>query len=452
MKIRNVAAAAVIAALSLFAFAATTTIAVTPVEAATCGGLNQEACPALKKGPQCGEFLYKDKKKICRACGGKDKKACPALAKGPQCRQWLRKDKKDICRACGGDGEQACPVLAKGKVCKSGLKKKDGKCRPDRDTALRGYANTIAEKMSTHLGILSSLRTCLTQSGRKDKIKDAVKDDDPGKAETIVSQCLSDSQRNSLRAKPAGLAIGTAARSSSSGNDGDEKFFNTVSIGVGAGGMIIFGGAADAGVVIDLARAKHARIYHSGETVFGAGLNISADLIVGLGRDPLARGKYRNIAVAFAGKFLAGGGLAIVFDYGEPSLDLFDGIAVSGGVGEGAEIGTIHKSKSRIWGIGCKDVEVTATNKAGKDVKVIDLDYYDFERKKWRSKLTMDKTLKPNESWKKTRRLKAVGLDETKVRVDYRVRGNDGKWGGKKQVESAQVVCENGSKFSVTLN
>ena len=171
-----------------------------------------------------------------------------------------------------------------------------------------------------------------------------------------------------------------------------------------------------------------------------------------MGRDPLARGKYKNIAVAFAGKYLAGGGVAVVFDYGDPSLDLFDGVAVSGGAGAGAEIGTIHKSKSRIWGIGCKDVEVTARNKAGKDVKILDLDYYDYERKKWRSKFTPNKTIKPNKSWKKTRRLKAVGLDETRVRIEYKVRGSNGKLGSKKTAKSSKAVCENKSKFSVNLN
>jgi len=41
MKRRNVAVAAALAAVFLFAFAAVTTVAVTPVQAANCGGLNQ---------------------------------------------------------------------------------------------------------------------------------------------------------------------------------------------------------------------------------------------------------------------------------------------------------------------------------------------------------------------------------------------------------------------------
>jgi len=342
-------------------------------------------------------------------------------------------------------------------VCKSGLEKKKGKCQPDRDTALRNHAKTVAGKMGSHLKILSGLRTCLGKSGRKGKLTDAIKADDPRKAESVVDECLSDSDRRNLRAKPQGLAVRSAARSSttgggSAGDDDDGKFFNAVSVGVGGGGMIVWVLSGDAGIVIDLTRKWHVRMYHSGETAFGIGANVGADLIVGLGRDELARGKYKNIAVVAAGKYIAGGGLAVVFDYGDPfTLDLFDGVAVSGGAGAGAEIGTIHKSSSRIWGIGCKDVEIVATNKAGADVRVIDFDYYDYERKKWRSKATKNATVKPNESWRKTHRLKAVGIDETKVRVDYKVRGSNGKWGGKKHVDSAKIVCENGSTFSVEL-
>jgi len=384
-------------------------------------------------------------------CGGKGQKACPALNKGPQCNQWLRKV-KGICRPCGGKNQQSCPVLAKGKVCKDGLKRKKGVCKPDRDTALRDQAKIIEDKLEPLLTNLSNLRQCLANSSRKAKLRAAIKGKDAGKAEELVNQCLSDNMRHNLRRKPQGLAIGTAARSRGGDDDVDNKFFNTLSIGVGAGVMFVVGGAADAGVVIDLTRKKHVRIYSSAETAFGAGANIGADLIVGLGRDPLRRGKYKNIAVVGAGKYLAGGAVAIVFDYGEPSLELFDGIAVSGGAGAGAEIGTIHKSESRIWGVGCKNVEITATNDSDHEVKITDLDYHDYEKNKWYSKLTMNSVLKDKGAWVKTRRLKAVGLDETQIRIRYKLRKKGTKeWGKEKRAWSKKQVCEEGSKFAVSL-
>lgn len=430
-----------------------TMVTVTPSEAAKCGEKNQKACKWVKKGPQCQQWLRKVDG-MCKPCGGRDQRACKALSKGPQCKPWFHKVKKK-CRPCGRKDEKACPILARGKVCKTGLKKKKGKCKPDKNTALRDHAATIEDTLQPLLTNLSSLRQCLTSSSRKSRLKDAVKDRDTQKAGNIVHECLTDNMRENLRRKPQGLAVSSAARSSSSsGDDVDDNFFNTLSIGAGAGagGILLIGGSADAGIVIDLTRKKHVRIYTSAETAFGAGANIGADVIVGLGRDPLRRGKYENIAVVAAGKFLGGGGLAIVFDKGEPSLDLFDGIAISGGAGAGAEFGTIHNSKSRIWGAGCKDVEVTATNISDREAKILDLDYYDFQRNKWRSKLTMNSVLKDKGAWVKTRQLKAVRLDETKIRIKYRMRNKGSKkWGKNKFVESDKMICEDGSKFSVDL-
>ena len=35
-----------------------------PAQAASCGGIGEKACPAWKKGPQCGDWLTKDSNKI----------------------------------------------------------------------------------------------------------------------------------------------------------------------------------------------------------------------------------------------------------------------------------------------------------------------------------------------------------------------------------------------------
>jgi hypothetical protein len=446
----KIAACIAFTAMLLTGASVLTVVTATPSEAASCGGKNEKACKISKKGPQCKKWLRKVKGK-CKPCGGKDQQVCKILSKGPQCKPWTRKVKKK-CRACGGKGQRACAVLAKGKVCKSGLKRKKGKCQPDRNSALRDHSKTVLDNMGPVLTNLSSLRQCLASTNRKKGLKAAIKDRDTTKAGNLVDECLSDNMRRNLRRKPQGLAIGSAARNASTDTDVDDNFFNTLSIGVGGGVIFVVGGSADAGVVIDLTRKKHVRIYTSAETAFGAGANIGADLIVGLGRDPLRRGKYKNIAVVGAGKYLAGGGVAVVFDYGDPSLDLFDGIAISGGAGAGAEVGTIHKSKSRIWGAGCKNVEITATNNSDGQVKVLDLDYYDYQKKKWYSKLTMNKRLDSEGAWIKTRRLKAVRLEETQIRIWYQKRKNSSaNWGKKKRAWSSKQICENDTKFSVSL-
>jgi hypothetical protein len=410
--VSRIAAAIAFAAVLLTGGGVIAVATVTPAAAAPCGGLNQRACPPLKKGPVC--------------------------------KQWLRKVNK-TCRPCGGLNQKACAVLAKGRVCKTGLTKKRGKCVRKRNdkAAYRAQAKTLAEKSKSHLPVLNSVRTCLNQSARKKKFANAVKKRNKTGAAQIASACVSDDTRRQLQARPLGVSGGSA-----------DKFFNTLSIGVGGGGMVIVGGAVDAGIVIDLNRKWHVRFYTNSESSFGAGANVGLDVIVGLGRDLLNRGLYRNLAVVAAGKYFAGGGVAVVFDYGNPlKEDLFDGFAVSGGAGAGAEIGTIHKSKSRVWGFPCKAVDVTVTNNTGSKIKIIDLDYFDYERNKWRSEPTPNKVVSAGQNWRKTRKLEKVAADETKIRIKYRLRKTAGlkKWGQTRFGYSAKSVCEDGSDFQVDL-
>lgn len=354
---------------------------INPVQAAECGSNGQKACPAYKKGPQCGAWLAKDKRKICRPCGGLKQKSCPvikkgkvcksglvkkkglcvakpkkiscgglnqkacrAINKGPQCKAWLAKDKRKICGPCGGLKQKSCPIIKKGKVCKPGLKKKKGICVPKPGKASSAFLNQInsfARKNTKHVKALSTLNKCMKRSGRKRTLKKAIKNKDSLAATKVVNACLTSSIKQTLRSKPRGL----------SGSTGGSKqhYFNTLSIGVGGGLIIGVGASGDSGVVISL-NGDGVRFYSNKEFSYGLGISAGADLSVGISRQRLQVGTDKGRSVAASGKFIGGLGVAVDFSGHQfPKWRNFDGFGVSGGVGAGAEVGTIYKSTAKVY-------------------------------------------------------------------------------------------------------
>jgi hypothetical protein len=94
----------------------------------------------------------------------------------------------------------------------------------------------------------------------------------------------------------------------------------------------------------------------------------------------------------------------------------------------------------------CKKVYVKATNQTGQPVKIIDLDYYDYEDGKWRSEPTVNKVIPRGQVWADTRTLESVGGERIKIRIEYR-----DAFGNKKKAYSKAKTCRNGSAFSVSL-
>jgi hypothetical protein len=218
-----------------------------------------------------------------------------------------------------------------------------GKCIRNRDAELRQLASRLTAGAAAHQRTLSTIAGCMANPVRMSRFEAAVKRKDMETARSVTSQCISPAQMASLRAAPQGLARAPSG-------DGAQRYFNSITIGVGAGAMVFVGGGGDLGVDIDLNGKLPARFYTSGEYAFGVGVSIGADIIVGVSRDEVVPNVSNNLSVVAAGKYLAGGGIAAVFNYGDPLKDdIFNGFSVNGGAGVGLEIGTIHKSNSRVW-------------------------------------------------------------------------------------------------------
>lgn len=252
---------------------------------------------------------------------------------------------------CGGNNQKMCKPWQQILPCDKGYWPNiRGKCsRPNikppslpkppfsKSKELRNQASGMISNTVAHQRALEDVGKCMGRSGRKNAFEAAVKQRDIRAASRKVFECIDGNTLKVLRTAPRG-----AGQSS--------KFFNTVSVGVAGGGMAGVGLGAEAGIVLDLNVSKGPRLYSSAEWSFGAGLSAGADVVVSISRDRLERGKTKGQAVVASGKYLAGGGISINFNRGNPfKSDLFDGMSVMAGAGAGANIGTIHRSSQRIW-------------------------------------------------------------------------------------------------------
>jgi hypothetical protein len=292
-----------------------------PAQAAACGAKNQRPCKIWERIPSCNKGLYEDFGKgkcLAKAVPGKD---------------------------CGRENQRPCKVWERIPSCNAGMVEDflKGKCVRNQNAELRQLASKLTAGAAAHQRTLSKIAGCMANPARMNRFQAAVKKKDMKTAQGVTNQCVSPAEMASLRAAPQGLA------KAPSGN-GAQQYFNSLSIGVGAGGMVFIGASGDLGLVIDLNGKLPPRFYSSGEYSFGLGVSVGADVIVGVSRDQAVPSVSNNLSVVAAGKYLAGGGIAAVFDYGDPiKEDVFNGFAVNAGAGIGAEIGTIHKSNSRVW-------------------------------------------------------------------------------------------------------
>ena len=103
----------------------------------------------------------------------------------------------------------------------------------------------------------------------------------------------------------------------------------------------------------------------------------------------------------------------------------------------------------------CKRVYIEAINKTGKTIKVIDIDYYDYGAKRWRTEMVKNRILRSGESWSWRKNLEGVNAEETRVRIEYRTKKRGRKvfvWSKVKRTRSAKKTCARGSSFAITLS
>jgi hypothetical protein len=220
------------------------------------------------------------------------------------------------------------------------------------------YAKRLADNLGAQLRVLGEIRSCLLGNGFRSKLIAAFDHHDAATAASIKNRCVSPAQIQTLLAAPRMAGRSTSSRAADNGK------IVELNVTLTGGGMIpvvgLFGGK---GWTWDLTGGHHPSTFWTGEYAFGAGLTAGADLAVGYAVDnwPSTGSRQHGTSVAFAGKFLAGGGISMDFARSTNMLDIvshlsgvsdtadrlfddFQGATVSAGPGAGAEIGTIHAS------------------------------------------------------------------------------------------------------------
>ena len=140
-----------------------------------------------------------------------------------------------------------------------------------------------------------------------------------------------------------------------------------------------------------------------------------------------------------------------------------ESFSATAGVGAAANAGTISTTHTfkliRIpkpdFSPSCKDVSVSVLNRTSTAVKIIDVDFYDYKRKGWRSKIIKNQVVPTGKSWSKKLRLQKVKGDKTKVKIQYRAkigRGLFKKWSKVRNKVTRAKICKPGISFSTELH
>ncbi|MDH3742557.1 MAG: hypothetical protein OER56_13270, partial [Hyphomicrobiales bacterium] len=126
---------------------------------------------------------------------------------------------------------------------------------------------------------------------------------------------------------------------------------------------------------------------------------------------------------------------------------------VAFGVGAGVNFGSKYSIRQRQWRKACKDLTVKVVNKTGKKIKIIDLDYRDKLKNKWRSEPTKNKVVKPNGTWRTTRWFGKIGDEATQFKIKYKRHKKKGlkKWSSRQDYRVSTSRCRNGQTYTMVI-
>jgi len=307
----------------------------------------------------------------------------------------------------------------------------------------------LDQGLAAQQAVLLQFARCIGQSSNRKQLKRSMQDKDSGVARRIQNRCLSPQDRQILTRAPA----------NTSDNGDSSGYFQSMSYGLGPSAAVYYGAGVDGGWIWNFNGDGPTRPYLTGSTGKGLQANLGADpVIIGVYRSGVAPGNSKSTVVIGSVEVGVGvtAGLIYKRDTIHYSNEDFQGFMVAVGAGAGFNVGSEYKTRTRIFRVACRDVKVEATNETGKQVKVIDIDYHDYTKGKWRSKIIPNKKLASGKVYKKTfKKLSKVGGEQTQIRVEYRTLIKDGffkKWSEVKRDWSSKGYCDKGATFAVTLD
>lgn len=242
----------------------------------------------------------------------------------------------------------------------------------------------------------------------------------------------------------------------------NSKGFRSISLGVSGDVAVIIGASGEASIAsnIDLSKPTFYGTVGAGlGTQAGVGLNGVVSAYYAKADQLSGKGKSFSVSL----KAMGGAGGAVGLSSGSsPSCESFSASAGAGAAVNAGSISSTHTFKlpkldfihKPDFSASCKDVSVSVKNKTGYDIKIVDIDFYDYVNNRWRSKFTKNTKVKKGRKWSKKLRLQKVGGDKTRVKFQYRVKNKGGvfnKWSKVVSRETSAKKCKAGIKFSKDL-
>lgn len=469
-----------------------------------CGGENQLACAALQNGPSCKNGLMQIDG-WCKSCGGNKQKACPAHWPGPrckpgngehdgncfacggagqvtcdkrqeaECRPGLNPD-RGFCQACGGLNQATCSPP---RGCAKGLQPYNGRCEKPlicgqpklpacsassgRAPCIEGYAPDPLTK-SCELAIVSDVKRTAIDTAKRcyEEFKPMIQ---PMVKLYLCQKGLENfnALKKFITAKQEGDAL-EIVKAAACVNEMDalkstmkSRGFQTFSLGV-AGNVNagVVGGSGEYFVATDL-DLKQPTLYASvGGSLLTPGAEASLNGVVTAYYGRVNELSGGGMSFSVSAKVIGGAGAAVGLSNDEnPRCTSF---SASAGEGVALDVGTMSATQTvklvRIprpdFTEGCKDVHIAATNSTGKAIKIIDVDFYDYEQNLWRSKVTKNTEVAPGRMWQWTTKLQKVGGDQTRLRIQYRKRNGNG-WSKVYDHETPEIRCQKGTEITTSI-
>jgi hypothetical protein len=202
-------------------------------EAASCGGLNQQACKKFPNPLQ------------------------------PACQQWLH-DVKGVCHPCGGQREQACPILAKGPPCKPPLSTTHGVCVTKEDAGkiarISSQSKQHAQKWKPLINQMVALLRRIGNSKTKSNVSNFAKAHKPERIRDLINQ------------DPTAPAVAALMR---------QLGFNSMTLGIESSVSFVGGYARETGGSFETdLHTPGAKLYATNSFFGGIIANVGNDLVI----------------------------------------------------------------------------------------------------------------------------------------------------------------------------
>jgi hypothetical protein len=275
-------------------FGATQFVDIPLAQAAPCGGLNQRACPLLKKGPQCGQWLVNVNK---------------------------------FCRPCGGLNQRACPIIAKGPTCKPGLSRKNNMCVEAKSTAASKILNDAKRRAQQLKPLINNLAALVRTIGRSKmaRIKALLKAKKPDDVRKVI-ESTGDIAATYMLMKRLG--------------------FNTMTVGIESSGSIGVGYARETGASLDINKRARPRLYVTNSFFGGVIANVGNDIAISAYKS--GNGAIGGPALGALGSFDVGTGVGITIWYNKVTLQAI-GVSVNVGIGNVGAGGAVVDAKTTVY-------------------------------------------------------------------------------------------------------